>query len=156
MLDEKILLAARAAIRSELTTIPSQFIYLTPVIDFIDGMGDTEIQIAEAGAMYAPYDGSIVSDQFQIAVGIFRTIQLDTANRADRALSLSGLNTSLFQLKKRIIEKLHGEFFEGTGAELTRPLTIMAELPVKKGGRAGIYLKEISFVGGINVDWLSS
>lgn len=125
-------------------------IYLSPTIIELAGRRSLQIQVCDGGVTYSDFDGGVRREHFEVLVGILKVWKVDTSGEYWKFLT--NLQESMFTVKERIIDVLEGTYLEFEGANLlTRPLRIHQESRVKKGREKGLLIKELSFVGGLNV-----
>ncbi len=134
--------------------IEGMHVYLSPKITPLKSMSRFEIQVIEGGVEIVDHTGSVRREQFNLIIGLFLRVRKDHGDRHGRALA--DIAESIFVYKATLIADLDGSFVPKNAVELlVRPLALISESPVYSVGSIDeILIKEIHFVGGLNVSLL--
>ncbi len=127
-------------------------IYLSPAVIEVPCRRDFNIQICDGGVQYEDFEGGVRREFFTLIIGILKSFPVDAAGKNHR--SLSHETESIFAIKETIIDTLDGSFLVPTTGDsyLVRPLRVVAESRIYQGRHLkGLLIKELSFLGGINV-----
>lgn len=124
-------------------------IYVVPQVLWEVVTQPLEIQISEGGGTYKDFEGGIRNGDFIFTIALFYRSQTDWSGKAHDALLRDTAN--IYTLKERVTVSLEGTFL--TGNLLTRPLRIHREASVVSNKvLKGFFMKELTFVGGYNVE----
>jgi len=131
---------------TEFTTLAaSHDIYLAPSVIEIPGRRPLNIQVCDGGVNYTNFEGGVRTEHFTLLIGILKSYSVDYAGKYQKALA--DLTESIFVTKESVITTLEGSFLNSL---IVRPLRIMSESEIRQGREAGLLIKTLSFIGGMN------